>query len=59
MSKVKVQMRCGHAEIEMPRDKIVAPQCPQCGERVVKHVIGATPRFTGSCTGPLVQKAQP
>ena len=57
---VRIEMRCGHAPIEMKRGELKsAPICPECGERVVKCVTGATPRFTGSCTGPLVQKVQP
>lgn len=58
MSVVKVEMRCGHPPIEMKRSEMVTPICPVCNERVVKCVTGATPRFTGSCTGPLVQKVQ-
>lgn len=54
-----ITMRCGHTPIEMKKDKMTTPICPECGERVVKSVTGATPRFTGTCTGPLVQKVQP
>ena len=54
MTKVTIEWRCGH-RVEVPRSEMPSsPQCQQCGERVVKHVIGATPTFKGSCTGPLV-----
>lgn len=54
MSKVKILWRCGH-QIEVPRNEIPSsPICQQCGERVVKQVIGATPSFKGACSGPLV-----
>lgn len=54
MSKVKITWRCGHG-IEVPRAEMpTTPVCQQCGERVVKQVTGATPTFTGTCSGPLV-----
>lgn len=53
---VRIEWRCGHsvevARAEMPS----SPICQTCGERVVTRVTGATPKFTGSCTGPLVTK---
>lgn len=54
---VTVKFRCGHT-LHVKREDIhtVGAGCPQCGERVIAHVIGATPRFSGACTGPLVQK---
>lgn len=45
---------CGHRK-ELPRDANEPPEC-SCGERRVKNVSGATPRFSGACQGPLVQK---
>lgn len=51
-----VTFRCGHAAVEVGGDVKTPPTCPVCGERVVSRVTGATPRFTGACTGPLVQK---
>jgi uncharacterized paraquat-inducible protein A len=54
MSAVKIQWRCDHA-IEVPRAEMpTSPICPQCGERIVKQVSGATPKFKGTCSGPLV-----
>ena len=50
-----VVMKCGH-KVEMPREAKDAPICPQCNERRVVTVKGATPRFTGACSGPLVSK---
>lgn len=52
-----VTFRCGHPSIEVKRDVTVAPECPQCGERVVARVANATPTFKGSCRGPLVKQA--
>jgi hypothetical protein len=55
MTKVTIQWRCGH-RIEVARaDVPSSPVCQVCGERVVKQVTGATPSFTGACTGPLVK----
>jgi hypothetical protein len=54
MTKVRIQWRCDHA-IEVPRSEMpTSPICPQCGERIVKQVSGATPKFKGTCSGPLV-----
>jgi hypothetical protein len=54
MNKVRIQWRCDHA-IDVPRSEMpTSPICPQCGERIVKQVIGATPKFKGTCSGPLV-----
>ena len=50
-----VTFKCGH-RMDLPRKVDETPRCPTCGERIVKSVTGATPRFTGSCSGPLVQK---
>ena len=52
--KIRVTFRCGHPPMELERDFKETPVCPVCQERVVKSVVGATPRFTGSCQGPLV-----
>lgn len=52
---MKIIFKCGHSK-ELPRDVQETPVC-DCGERVVKSVTGATPRFTGACKGPLVEKA--
>jgi len=52
-----VQFKCGHAAIEVKPDVADPPRCPDCGERVVSRVTGATPRFTGACRGPLVVKS--
>jgi hypothetical protein len=52
---MKVTFKCGHTT-SLERDVQEAPVC-HCGERIVKSVTGATPRFTGACTGPLVEKA--
>lgn len=49
-----VTFRCGHTQT-YERDIKDAPRCPVCGERIVKNVIGATPRFSGTCQGPLVK----
>ena len=49
-----ITFKCGH-RIELPRDVKDAPVC-HCGERIVASVSGATPRFTGACSGPLVSK---
>lgn len=49
-----VIFKCGHKK-EIARDVTSAPIC-DCGERIVKQVSGATPKFTGSCQGPLVQR---
>lgn len=45
---------CGHRQ-DVPREVKTPPEC-HCGERRIKHVSGATPRFTGACKGPLVQE---
>lgn len=50
-----VVFKCGH-KVDVPREIQDAPVCPECGERIVKHVTNATPRFSGSCSGPLVSK---
>lgn len=52
---MKVSFKCGHGEIEVKADVQEPPRCPQCGERVVKRVKNATPRFSGACKGPLVK----
>lgn len=54
-----VIFRCGHPPVTLERAVKETPSCPQCGERIVKNVTGATPRITGACTGPLVQKDTP
>lgn len=51
-----VTFKCGHTA-SVPKEASAAPQCQACGERVVARVTGATPRFTGACKGPLVEKA--
>lgn len=51
-----VTMKCG-CRIEVPRDAKSAPLCETHGERIVQSVTGAKPRFTGTCTGPLVEKS--
>ena len=58
--KVTVRFKCGHA-VQLPREELqkAGAGCEQCGERVIAHVIGATPRFSGACSGPLVQKGTP
>jgi len=50
-----VTFRCGHS-VTLERDAKEPPVCPQCAERVVSKVQGATPRFSGACRGPLVTK---
>lgn len=50
-----VTWKCGHKGT-VPAAVDQAPQCPTCGERIITRVANATPRFTGACTGPLVQK---
>lgn len=50
-----ITFKCGHKQ-DLKRDFDDVPRCQSCGERVVKSVTGATPRFTGSCSGPLVQQ---
>ena len=52
---MKVSFTCGHGAIEVAADVQVPPRCPECGERVVKRVTNATPRFKGACKGPLVK----
>lgn len=52
---MKVSFKCGHPSIEVERSATAAPQCPQCGERVVTRVTNATPTFRGACQGPLVK----
>lgn len=52
---MKITFKCGHTK-EVPRDVKETPMC-DCGERIVKSVAGATPRFMGACTGPLVEKS--
>lgn len=49
-----VIFKCGHRDT-LERTAQSA-QCKQCGERIVARVEGATPRFTGACSGPLVTK---
>lgn len=48
-----VIFKCGH-RVGVERDVKTAPKCPECGERVIARVEGATPKFTGACSGPLV-----
>jgi transcription initiation factor IIE alpha subunit len=48
-----ITFKCGH-RMSLERDVKTAPQCEQCGERVVASVSGAKPTFKGACTGPLV-----
>jgi len=48
-----ITFRCGHT-LTLPRDVAAAPVCA-CGERVVSRVAGATPRFTGTCSGPFAE----
>lgn len=56
MSKVTITWRCDH-RIQVERSEMPSsPICRECGERVVKQVIGATPTFKGACSGPLVTK---
>lgn len=50
-----ILFKCGH-RTSVERDVKTAPQCEECGERIVARVEGATPRFTGACSGPLVTK---
>lgn len=50
-----VTFKCGHRQ-DVPSDVQAPPTCSACGERVVARVEKATPRFTGTCTGPLVSK---
>ena len=54
-----ITMRCGHPPIDLPRGTDKIPICPQCGERRVASVSNATPKFTGTCSGPLVEKVAP
>ena len=49
-----VTFKCGHVQ-KLPREAKDAPVC-SCGERVVTRVSDATPKFTGTCSGPLVEK---
>lgn len=49
-----VVFKCGHS-VTCERDIKAAPQCPECGERVVRNVVNATPTFKGACKGPLVK----
>jgi len=51
-----IAFRCGHS-LTMPREASAAPVCA-CGERVVSHVTGATPRFVGACSGPHAEYQQ-
>ena len=48
-----ITFKCGH-RMELERDVKSAPVCKECGNRIVASVTGATPRFTGACSGPLV-----
>ena len=50
-----VTFRCGHPPVPVERDVKEAPRCPVCDERIVKTVTGATPRFSGTCQGPMVK----
>lgn len=52
-----VVFKCGHPAVTVERDVQTAPVCPVCGERIVRNVTGATPRFSGTCRGPLVESA--
>jgi hypothetical protein len=52
-----VTFKCGHW-VKAERDIKESPCCPVCGERVIKNVIGATPRFSGTCQGPLVKESK-
>ncbi len=52
-TEITVSFRCGHPPIKLPRAFKETPVCPDCGERVVKSVKNATPRFMGSCQSPL------
>lgn len=56
MSKVRIDFKCGHAQEYARNDVPVSAQCTACGERRVIRVTGATPKFTGACSGPLVVK---
>lgn len=56
---MRVTFRCGHEAVTLERTVKDTPTCPQCGERRVKMVTGATPRITGACQGPLVTKGTP
>lgn len=49
-----VRFVCGHS-VACERDVKEAPRCPECGERRVARVTGATPTFKGACQGPLVK----
>lgn len=54
---MRVTFKCGHPSIALERTASAPPRCPQCGERVVARVTGATPSFKGACQGPLVKTA--
>ncbi len=49
-----VVFTCGHRK-DVQSDVKAPPEC-HCGERRITNVIGATPRFSGACKGPHVQK---
>lgn len=56
MSKVRIDFKCGHSAEYARNEMPAAAQCAECGERRVIRVTGATPKFTGACSGPLVVK---
>lgn len=52
---IRVTFQCGHEQ--QVEDVTVAPVCNACGNERVVAVKAPPPRFTGSCTGPLVVKS--
>lgn len=54
MSAVTLTFKCGHADAYPRAELPTTASCKTCGERVVVRVTGATPKFKGACSGPLV-----
>lgn len=52
---ITLRFACGHA-VEMPNELTEQPICPQCNEHRIQSVQAPAPRFSGSCSGPYVQK---
>lgn len=49
---ITIRLACGHAALTVSEEIDIAPVCPECGERRVRHVTARAPRFRGVCQGP-------